>query len=314
MDFRIEQMSVPEYARIQALQGRKTVQVGSTYWIEIRPRFYRPVLAYASLESQQVSPPCRGFGGYQYAVLDEEKANSAISFRVFDDCSSYSLASQGREFRRMVRSATKVFNVRPIRSSEELGEMGHKIYLSFYQRTHYGYMSGRIQRAVFDRWIHSLFACSKTIVLGAFAERELKSLTVCYWIDDLLLYSTSFSDSDSLKLHVSDVMLNAVREIAGAHPGVRKILAGMYGGGSGTDRFDLLRGGKIERRPARFVIQPALGAPVLKTFWPSQYRKLIGWHPGSLPTGTADVRKPTDGALAGLSIASSAPKVAQEHA
>lgn len=276
MDYRIEQMSISEYARVQALRGRKTVQVGSVYWKEVRPHFYRPLPPYVSLDPKRVMAPRQSFGGYQYAVAPEEDANSAINFRVFDDCANYSLASQGREYRRMVRAGQKVFDVRFIREAADLGEMGHKVYLSFYQRTHYGYMSERVKRQVFDQWIASMFSCPKTIVIGAYAERELKSVTVCYWIGDLLLYATSFSDTESLKLHVSDLMLHVVREMAAAQPGIRKIIAGLYGGGNGPDKFDLLRGGKVERRPARLVIQPAISVPVLQAFWPNQYRKLVG--------------------------------------
>jgi hypothetical protein len=64
--------------------------------------------------------------------------------------------------------------------------------------------------------------------------------------------------------------------IAAAQPGIRTILAGMCGGGNGQDQFDLRRGGKVERRPARFVIHPSMGVPVLHALWPRQYRKLLG--------------------------------------
>ena len=54
MDYRIEQMSVAEYARVQALRGQKTVQVGAVYWKEVRPHFYRPLLPYVSLDPKRV--------------------------------------------------------------------------------------------------------------------------------------------------------------------------------------------------------------------------------------------------------------------
>src|ERR1700688_3463761 len=114
MDYRMEQMSVSEYARIQSLRGVRTVQLGSIYWKEVRPHFYRPLLSYVSLDRKRVMAPRQSFGGYQYAVGPEENANSAINFRVFDDCACYSLANQGREYRRMVRAGAKVFDVRPI--------------------------------------------------------------------------------------------------------------------------------------------------------------------------------------------------------
>jgi hypothetical protein len=271
----MDRMSLAEYAYVHSLRGHNVKLVGSTYWLERRRFFYRPLVPYIPVESRRVVPPC-GVGIYQYAVNDEVHANSTINFRVFDQCEAYSLDTQKREFRRVVRLAAKIFEVKPIGKEGELEEHGPKIYLSFYDRTKYRYLSERIQLESFRKWVETLFACPKTIVLGGYGDHGLSAVAVCYWIDDLLLYSTFFSDTASLKRHISDLMLHVVRQMAAQQKGVRCILAGMYSGGIGSDRFDLLRGGKVERKPARYVISPSVAGLFLRALSPAHFSRLSG--------------------------------------
>ena len=106
--------------------------------------------------------------------------------------------------------------------------------------------------------------------------QALKAVAVCYWIDRVLVYGTFFSDDSSLKHQVGDLMLHAVRELAAQQTGIDKILAGMYGGGAGPDRFDLMRGAKVERVPACFVLHPATMGRLMRTFAPSSFSRLRG--------------------------------------
>jgi hypothetical protein len=271
----IERLSIDEYAWMRSLQGQKIRRVGPVYWARVRPFFYRPLLPYEALATDHPPPPCR-FGGHQYVVADPREANSTVNFRVFDDCTAYSLAARPREYRRMVRLGLSHFDIRPITAAGELKQRGHSLYLSFYRRTRYAYMSKRVRHDIFDRWAEAVFACPKTLVLGAYAEDSLLSVSICHLVGDTLIYSTSFSETGSLKRHVCDAMLHVVRELAAREDGVARILAGMYSGGIGSDQFDLLRGGKVERRPARYVASPKLTGTLLKNLSPSSHRKLTG--------------------------------------
>jgi hypothetical protein len=275
VDCRPERMSMAEYAHVQSLQGIAVQRLGSTYWRRSRGFFYRPLLAYEALDGDRATAPCRLFGCYQHVVGDGEAANSTINFRVFSSSGSYSLASQDREYRRMVRIAAKNFSIYPV-TQRDLRESGHQLYVQFHERTQYRYMSQRVRHEYFKKWVESLFASEKTIVLGAYGEGGLKAVAVCYWIGSSVLYSTFFSDTAALRQHVSDLMLHAVRQLAGREDGVERILAGMYSGGIGSDMFDLLRGAKVERRRARYVMCPAPIGLVMKTFSPGAFRRLEG--------------------------------------
>ena len=276
VDEQIERMSLAEYNNVHCRQGLRTRYAGSVCWTRVRPFFYRPTLAFGALNSGSVIPPCRWFGGYQYVVRNHADANSTINFRVYDDSGSYSLETQKSAYRRQVRRGAEVFSVRRIRSVQEAGEAAHRVYLSFYGRTQYTYLSTRVRREQFDKWLGALFTCPKTIVLGAYLGDELRSIAVCYWVDEVLLLATFFSDTESLRYHVADLMLHVVRELAAGQKGITKVVSGTYAGGVGVDEFYILRGFRIERKPARFVIRPERGRALLETLWPQQYQKLTG--------------------------------------
>jgi hypothetical protein len=275
-------MAVAEYARILELQGASIRLVGGTYWRQVRPFFYRPVLLYNPVPLPLAPPPRSVFGGYQHVVKWPSDANSTIAFRVYA-ARPYALEKQWREHRRMVRAAANRFELRVIRDPDELKHQGYAAYMSFYGRTQYSYLAERRRPDRFGRWVGSFFGSPNSVVLGAYADRTLRAVSVLFRIEDLLLYSTSFSDTWSLKQHVSDLMLDAVRESAAREPAIRVIVAGMYGGGTGPDRFDILRGATVERRPARCVFVPAALGSCVRMFFPEQFRKVKGdaadWRP-----------------------------------
>jgi hypothetical protein len=270
-----ERMDVAEYARILSLQGAKIFLAGPTYWRQVRPFFCRPVLLYKALPLSPAVPPRSVVGGYQHVVGSAGEANSTIGFRVYL-ARPYSLSDQSREHRRMVRAAASRFEMRVIRDPEDLKVEGYGPYMSFYNRTQYDYLSDRTRPDRFARWADSFLPPSKAIILGAYADHRLRSVSILYWVENLLLYSTSFSDTCSLRQHVNDLMLHEVREIAAGQHGIKVIVAGTYSGGTGPDKFDLLRGAMVERQPARYVFRPRLLGRCVRSLLPRQFEKLRG--------------------------------------
>jgi hypothetical protein len=276
----MERISLDEYAHIHMCQGHNVKLTGSTYWIEVRPFFYRPLVPYLAIASPTALPPCR-LGIYQFAVENRSDANSTINFRIYEDCDAYSIAAQKNDVRRAVRIASSAFRVKRMEDEREIGQRGYELYRTFYKETRYRYLSARLQPSFFSKWVESLFICPKTVVLGGFAPDGLKAVAVCHWIGDLLLYSTFFSDKASLRRHIGDLMLHTIRQMAVGHKEIRRILAGMYCGGTGVDNFDLLRGAKIERKAARYVMCPSLIGVCVRTLSPSVLAKLSGDLPRS---------------------------------
>ncbi|MBV8358970.1 MAG: hypothetical protein JO189_13695 [Deltaproteobacteria bacterium] len=276
MEIRLEPFSTAEYANIYSSLGRKVKLVGSVYWTRPRPLFYRPLLLYRALHPLEFQPPCRLIGAYQYTSSDHFLANSRLNFLVFEEAENYSIRALKIGLRRFVRVAQRYFEVRVVDSERELKEQGHNIYLSFYSRTRYSYLSERIEKGSFERWIEALRANPKTLFLGGYKKGDLKALAICYRIEDLLLYATFFAETESLRHHISDLMLHTARQVAASQIGIRRVLAGRYGGGIGIDTFYLRRGCIIESKPAHYVITPSVAGSILQIVAPAQFRRLKG--------------------------------------
>ncbi len=275
MEVRLFPFSTSEYAELYTSFGNKVKRVGSIYWTQPWPFFYRPLLLYEPLKPGAFEPPCRLLGAYQHVVPNHFSANSKISFLVFEQSETYSIAALKSGLRRFVRVAERYFEVRLIESERELKDQGYCIYMSFYARTKYDYMSKRTRKKFFDAWIEAVRANPKTLLLGGYEKGELKAVTICYWVSDLLLYSTFFAETESLKHHISDLMLHTARKLAAEQKGIKRILAGRYGGGIGMDTFYLRRGAEIENKPARYVIIPSLAGSFLQTILPAKFRRWL---------------------------------------
>lgn len=283
MEIRLEPFSTAEYAHIYSSLGHKVKLVDSVYWSRPQPLFFRPLLLYRSLRPGEFEPPCRLIGAYQYTSSDLFLANSQLNFLVFEEAENYSINALKSGLRRFVRVAQRHFEIRVVDSECELKEQGHNIYLSFYNRTRYSYLSERIEKKSFERWIEVLRANSKTLFLGGYKQGNLKALAICYRIEDLLLYATFFAETESLKHHVSDLMLHTAREVAAGQVGIRRVLAGRYGGGIGMDTFYLRRGCIIESKPAHYVITPSVAGSILQIVAPAQFRRLKGSDSAARP-------------------------------
>ncbi len=248
------------------------------WWREVRPFFFRPVLPFAVL-SNEVAPPSfrASIGGFQYLVSAEAAANSAMDFLVFRAADRYNLEELKAGRRWEVRSAAKRFVVRPIVEAREFAEAGHPIYVAFFERTGYSYLSQRVKRDRFRGWAEALFRDGGALVLGAFSGTEMVAASVSRRVDDTLLYSTFFARYEAMRHHVSSLMLHAVREAARDHREIRTVFAGMRKSGQArsVDEFYLLRGATIETRPARLCVNAAASI-ILRIVRPTLLRRLKG--------------------------------------
>ena len=269
-------MSVDEYAALELACGEKLVRAGTRWWRRVRPCFYRPLLPFEEISPSDANPPraCR-LGGAQYVVPDGVVANSQMNFILFEKPQSYSLQQLKKNIRYQVRKAEKAFSVRPLTSATELASKGHSVYLSFYDRTEYGYRTDRIQYGKFALWAQTLYAFSNGLVLGAFDKEELVALSISYLVQDVIFYSTFFSKTEALSRYVSDLMLHKIRESAAVLTNVRFIFAGMVGMGPGLDAFYSMRGATMVARPA-LLAGNAFSLFLLRTFLKQSYQKLLG--------------------------------------
>ncbi len=269
--------TVQEYVAIEMAFGQKIINLNEVYWRRVRPFFYRPVLPFVEYPPESVAIPRAILGGAQHAVPRPEIANSSMNFLMFDTLQRYSLDSLDYNRKRQIRLASKHFVIRPIYDVQEFKEKGYKLYLEFYERTHYGYKSERRKQSHFFQWADTLLRFSKDIVLGGYSNTDLTAISVSYLVEDVLIYATFFSTTASLRLHVSDLMLHSIREWAGKFQHIHYIYTGMFHTKTGKVDFYLLRGCKIIRKPALYRINPLM-LILLKTLMPKQYELLCGHY------------------------------------
>lgn len=272
-------MTVEEFAGYKRLLGERVVSANGVFWRRVRPFFYRPLLPYLEYQPQSVSGPFMAFlGGFQHAVPPHASANSLLNLLICDDPASYSLGVLDRHERREIKRAAEHFTVSMVTDVKEFKAQAYRVYRSFYERTRYEYKSERRHEGHFSRWVDSLFQNRKVIVLGAYGkDHALGAVGIWHLVEDTMVYSTFFCDTESLRKHATGLMLHTMREAAAGSQTVKRMFIGnyKYSAATGVDDFYLARGCKLIRKPALIHLNP-LAAPFLKHFAPEQYGRLIG--------------------------------------
>lgn len=272
-------MTVEEFAAYEHSHGNRVIPANGVFWRRVRPFFYRPFLPYLEYQPQLVSGPFMAFiGGYQHATPPHAPVNSVLNLLICEEPASYSLGDLDRHERREIKRAAEVFTVSLVSDVNEFKTKAYRVYRSFYDRTKYGYKSERRYEGHFSKWAESLFQNPKTIVLGAFRkDRTLGAVGIWHLIEGTLVYSTFFCDTESLRMHVTGLMLHTMREAAAGCLVIKQIFIGNYkpSSAAGVDDFYLARGCKLARKPALLHLNP-WASLFLKRLLPKQYEQLIG--------------------------------------
>lgn len=268
-------MSAEEYALFEKTCGTSVVKVGSQWWREIRPYFYRPLPWFHEFDPKNVTPPASShIGGYQHLVAEGSAHNSNIKVLLFQSPQSYSADKLSSNDRYHLRRAMKSFHLKPITDLAMFIDHGHEVYLSFYNRTQYSYRKDRVEKRNFAGWAETLFRFPKVQVCGAFSGADvLMSVSVAYVVEHVLFTATFFSRSEALGEYVSDLMLHSLRERAAQDESIRLVYASMAGMERGLDEFYLRRGAQIVAKPAMLRMNPVIRV-ALKTFKKQEFQKL----------------------------------------
>ncbi len=270
----MQSMSADEFASLEKALGVNVLKVGSTWWREVRPYFFRPLPWFREFQPEDVTPPATAhIGGFQHLVPEGVKHNSMLKVLLFQSPQTYSLEKLSSNDRYHVRRAMRSFEVRQISDLAMFIDNGHEVYVSFYNRTRYQYKKERLDKRHFAAWAETLFRFPKVQVCGAFSGEELMSVSVSYVVDHVLFTATFFSKSEALSEYVSDLMLHALRQRAADDGTIRMVYASMAGMERGLDEFYLRRGAQIISRPAVLRMNPVVLA-ALRTFKKQEFHKL----------------------------------------
>lgn len=275
MEPSIDAMTIEQYAELQRRFGASVVLRHGTYWRRVRPFFYRPILPLEAHEAGGQSRPFAWPNAYQHVVPSGQAANSTMNFIVLDEPRSYSLNTLGHRRRNLITHAAKSFEVRPLTAADDLKRQGHRVYLSFFQRTGYSYKSERQQKTTFDQWVDTLFSRPAMLVLGGFGPDGLVAVSTSCLVNTTLVYSTLICETAAMKKNVGEVMFHELRRLAASRSGIARIYVRNYQGGGSHDRYYLLRGCKLVRLPAQLSL-PAPLRTLIPRFLPQQHARLRG--------------------------------------
>ena len=270
-----EVMSLHEYAAMAASLGDGLVLVDSVFWRRVRPFFYRPLIPFQVRDPSGPKPNTALFGGVQHAVPFGCPSNSVMEFIMTESAGGYELSELEKKDAWAVRSAAKRFEIRPVTCKTDFDLYGHGVYLDFLQRTRYSYKSERRDPAKFAEWSKVVFACPKSLILGAYEGSQLCAVSISHAVMDTAYYATFFATKSALGRHVSDLMLHNIRMAAKHTPGMRNLFATMRHGVSGPENFYLHRGFKVKSMPAMFRSNP-LTSVILRYFFRRQYQQIVG--------------------------------------
>jgi hypothetical protein len=271
-----ECMTMDEYAEFEAGNGSEVFKIDGVWWKSVRPFFYQPLFPLHEFAPFAKRPPLAALlGGFQHLVPDPGNANSQKNFFVWENVRQYSIGRINHQFRNNIQRGMKFYSIREVATREEFVAAGHPVYLSFYERTRYGYKKERVDKGNFAGWAANLYRFPKIKKLGAYRGGELAALDISYQLEDVVMEATSFSRTEDLKYHVLDVMAHALREGAAASPGIRLIMRGSVTGEKRIDESKVRRGCTILSKPAYYQMN-LFADLLLRSFMKNQYVKLLG--------------------------------------
>ena len=271
-------MSISEYAAFKLRLEGHVLNVGGTYWSQVKPFFYRPLLPFRGINQQDTvhSFPLLN-AGYQHAATKGQHFNSWIDVIWFRNLQGYAPSLLSKKKRRQLAIAKENIDLRLMDDLKDFQNQAYPVYLSFHQRTLYRYLSDRRDKKIFNIWAKRLFEFKKVVVLGAYYRGVLGAVSITELVDDVVIYSSFFSNDILLRHHVADLMLHTIRSSAADHEQAKIVFAGMCKGNNGLDYFYTSRGGECSSLPANLSLNP-LASILIRYIFPGRYRQLMGGH------------------------------------
>jgi hypothetical protein len=288
------EMSINRYAELERGFGANVVRLDRTWWVQIRPFFYRPVLPFQSLDSSTIART-RKKGVLQHAVAYGEVYDSYLNPIIFDDVRNYDPSRLRKNVRGSLKKAlSSDAVVRRIVDEQELCRKGYAVYESFYQRTGYDFGgSKKKSEAEFSKWARLLFQFPELVILGVFLADELVAFELTCMVEGTLIIKTVVTSDAALKLDASDFLFHNCRTSVIGQENIQQIYYGMLSRNTSLNRFKTMRGGRILSLPSQTHLSP-LVLRCLKKLRPSLHSRIYGVPPTeavreSIMAGTADV-------------------------
>ena len=254
-----QSMTIDRYAAFERATAMKVVKIGDIWWHQVRPLLYRPLLPFKKYDSRKTTKDFNRVGAFQYGVEDGQPCNSYLNPIVFDELHNYDMQKLPYSARKHIKKAVKNdVIVSRIIDEREFSENAYPCFVSFYERTRYGFDRSRRTREGFSRWSRTLFEFPEAVILGAFVGQELVSYEISCLVEDTLFLKTLVNSDRALKLGAADLLLHTHRVRSREQPEIRAIYDSMLGQSAGINEYYLVRGARVLALPADLHMHPGL--------------------------------------------------------
>lgn len=268
----IPELSIPEYVSYERGNGERIICHDGIYWRMAYPLFWKPLLPYCHLPEGYKLPSCFFLGGYQKPAFDPEYANSSINYYSFDSPSSFSIDQLDQPSRYEIRKSE--MHNRHVIMEDYLSfcEEAYPVYISFYERTSYGYKNNRTKKSVFNTWADNIFRNPKIIILGAYQGDNLAGVMIIGNVVGVISILSLFSSTKFLKNRTNEFLYYKARVMAAQTSGATSVLVGMESENIGLNRFKEKRGATMKKNPTTIWINP-MAELALRVALPEKYKR-----------------------------------------
>ncbi|MCU1307538.1 MAG: hypothetical protein JWN45_2233 [Acidobacteriaceae bacterium] len=275
-------MTVDRYAQFAKTMGSKVVKQNDVWWKRGHLFCYKPLLPFKKYDIGKVGEAFSKFDVCQYGVHPGQAHNSYLNFIVFEDLCQYEIRKMRKSSQRNLKTAmNKDVVVRRLVDEKEFCAKAYNVYLSFYQRSKYGFRADRTQKSGFVRWSSALFQFPELVVLGAFSGQKLVSFEIGCLLDNTIVLNTSVHSDIGLRLRAPDLLLHYWRLSARESGRIRAIYDGALADRPGVNEFKIHRGGRAVALPAFLQINPVL-LWLIRKMSASLYKRLRGLGPDEI--------------------------------
>ncbi|MGH9528285.1 MAG: hypothetical protein ACRD2S_00020, partial [Terriglobales bacterium] len=243
---------------------------------QVRPFLYRPLLPFKKFDVTGIREGFGRIGVFQAAVEDGQFSNSHLNPVLFQRPQDYEVSKLRDNVRGTLKKAFRnSVSVRRMIDEEQFSERAYPVYLSFYERTKYGFDTKRKERTKFATWAHALFQFPEAVILGALVGHEFVSFEITCLVENTLIIKTIVTSGRALELGTPDLLLHCYRTVARDQPEVRTIYDGMLSQNRGLNNYKIMRGARVTALPA-FLRIPASVLWMIRKASGCAHEKLLG--------------------------------------
>ena len=274
---RIHNMSVEEVVAADTNLESKFHRSKGVWWREVKPFFYQPAAFMTPITPHEMAPaPYVAIGGYYHVVPDGCNRNGSITVNEIADPAQYDLDRLRKGVRYSIRRALTTLQLGRVKSLETFLGDGHRIYSRWEEK----FKDLRVKRSdpkVFRAWGTRLLAHPHKLILGAFDGDRLVAYIIAHAIEGVGELSKAFTDPEYYQLTPASALTYSYVKICGNNPQVGRACNGLRSLNVSLEQYKVSIGFRPVSYPA-YISIPAPIRPLVRRFFPAQYRRLMGQY------------------------------------